>query len=179
MGDVRSKNVGDVRSNLVMNMETGAIFDTARTHRYLLWRCWNPDAPSITFIMLNPSRANETDNDPTIRRCVHFAQRWGYGSLNVVNLFAFITPDPRILKQAADPVGAECDRHLLDAAHQADRIVIAWGNLGRFHHRDRAVLELLASYNPIYCLGQNQAGQPCHPLYLPNHIQPSLYKTYC
>lgn len=159
-------------------METGAIFDPTRNYRYLLWRRWNPEAPRLTFVMLNPSRANETDNDPTIRRCVHFAQHWGYGSLEVVNLFSLITPDPNVLKQAPDPIGIDCDRHLLDAAHRADRILIAWGNWGCLHQRDQTVLALLTPYNPIYCLRQNQAGQPRHPLYVPNHIQPSPYNPY-
>jgi hypothetical protein len=142
----------------------GARFDATGAYRYTLWRSWDLERPRLVFVMLNPSTADAEVNDPTIRRCLGFAQAWGYGALEVVNLFALKTPQPSQLSLAADPVGAECDAAIVQAVEQADCTVIAWGNWGGLYGRDQAVLELLD--RPIYCLGQNQSGQPRHPLYL-------------
>lgn len=145
--------------------ESGAVFDPSGNYRYLLWRTWQADAPRLTFVMLNPSTADADRSDPTIRRCLQFAQDWGYGSLRVVNLFGFKATHPRLLQQATDPIGSDNDRHLLAAVQQADRAIIAWGNWGALAERDRAVLSLIQNYG-LYCLGVNRSGQPKHPLYL-------------
>jgi hypothetical protein len=146
------------------NVNMGARFDATGTYRYTLWRSWDTTRPRLAFVMLNPSTADAEVNDPTIRRCLGFAQAWGYGALEVVNLFALKTPQPSQLSLAADPVGAECDMSIVQAVEQADCTVIAWGNWGGLHGRDRAVLALFDQ--PVYCLGRNQSGQPRHPLYL-------------
>ena len=145
---------------------SGAEFDATATYRYRLWREWNRRLPRLGFIMLNPSRADATANDPTIRRCLGFAQTWGFGAIEVMNLFAFRAVHPTQLKAAADPIGADNDAHLLSLAHRADSIVLAWGNWGSLGDRDRAVVHLLRATVPLYCLGHTQQGQPRHPLYL-------------
>jgi hypothetical protein len=155
-------------------METGACFDASGLYRYSLWRVWNRHTPKLVFIMLNPSTADAEINDPTIRRCIGFAQVWGYGRLEVVNLFGLRTPDPHRLRQAPDPVGDQCDAYIQTAAQQADRIILAWGNWGNFCGRDQTVLSLLTSYK-LFCLGRNQSGQPRHPLYLKRDVEPIPY----
>lgn len=152
----------------------GAIFDASGRYRYLLWRRWSADA-KLVFIMLNPSTADAQTTDATIRRCIGFAQTWGYGALEVVNLFALKSTHPQHLQNAADPIGPECDRYLLAATASAERTVVAWGNWGRLHQRDRAVLKLLHPYMPFYCLGLNQTGQPRHPLYLRKAVKPTRF----
>lgn len=151
--------------------ETGAIFDATRTYRYLLWRSWS-DAPRIGFVMLNPNRADATMDDPTIRRCIGFAKAWGYGGLEVVNLFAYRTKTPQILKQVAHPIGAENDRYLIDLPARVELILLAWGNWGQFMQRDRAVMQLFSNQANLYTLGFTKRGQPRHPLYLRQGIQP-------
>lgn len=142
----------------------GAIFDRSQTYRYSLWRSWSK-APKIGFVMLNPNRADANLNDPTIRRCIGFAQAWGYGGLEVVNLFAYRAKTPQLLKQAKDPIGKDNDRYLITLPQRVEKIVLAWGNWGSLWGRDRAVIQLF-DQQEIYCLGQTKAGQPCHPLYL-------------
>lgn len=145
----------------------GAIFDKTGRYRYSLWREWDERLPRIAFVMLNPSTADAVSNDPTIHRCICFAQSWGYGSLEVVNLFAYRATEPRSLKLAKRPVGKENDRYLLEAVQRCDRTVLAWGNWGTLQERDRLVLELLRDrFHHLYCLGMTQANQPRHPLYL-------------
>lgn len=159
----------------------GATFDPSQTYRYRLWRCWQEHAARVVFVMLNPSTADGTHNDPTIRRCLGFAQSWGFGSLEVVNLFAYRTPDPAVLRQVRDPVGAENDFYLQAAIAQADQVLLAWGNSGSLQGRDRTVLQLLHSrgdrrHPPLHCLGLTRAGQPRHPLYAPGSLQPILFE---
>jgi hypothetical protein len=61
-------------------MEKGAMFTPTREHRYVLWRRWG-EGPAVNFIGLNPSTADEQEDDPTIRRCIGFARNWGYDAL--------------------------------------------------------------------------------------------------
>lgn len=147
-------------------MQTGAEFDATGRYRYLLWRSWETQIPRIGFVMLNPSRADAVRNDPTIRRCLGFARSWGFGALEVVNLFAYCTAQPRELRLVADPIGRENDRYLVGLVQRVDQIVLAWGNGGSWQARDRSVMALWGDRAPIYCLGSTRLGQPKHPLYL-------------
>lgn len=127
--------------------------------------------------MLNPSKADAEVNDPTIRRCIGFAQAWGYGSLDVVNLFAYRATKPKDLRQAVDPVGESCDRILIESARSAQMILLAWGNHGQYQKRGQDVIRLLAELEPLHCLGQTQTGEPRHPLYLKRETQPTPYSV--
>lgn len=148
------------------DVQRGAIFDTTGQYRYTLWRSWRKRGKCIAFIMLNPSTADATKDDPTIRRCITFAQAWGYVSVEVVNLFAYRTTTPQHLKTIADPIGTDNDAYILQASQRSHRLVYAWGNWGSLLGRDRQVQTLLQGLE-IGCLGINRNGQPRHPLYLP------------
>lgn len=149
----------------------GATFDSTGKYRYRLWREWDADAPPIAFVMLNPSTADADSNDPTIRRCVGLARSWGYGAIEVVNLFAYRATDPKALRQVTDPIGEENDRHLIAAARRSQTLILAWGNWGTLHQRDRTVWQLLSPCQ-AYCLGINRSGQPRHPLYVRGDATP-------
>ena len=152
------------RSSLEDN--SGAIFDATDLYRYSLWRTWSIDYPRVAFIMLNPSIADAQHNDPTIRRCISFARAWGFGSLEVVNLFAYRTPDSRALSRVANPVGEDNDRFIVQAVWRARCVIIAWGAKGTLLNRDEVVLDLLAGQDRLYCLGRTKDGYPRHPLYV-------------
>lgn len=156
---------------LFADSRAGALFSDCKTWRYRLWRRWS-DTPAALFIMLNPSTADETTNDPTVARCQKWARQWGYGAVEVCNLFAFRATDPEDMRGAADPVGPDNDQHILAAAKAAGRVICAWGVHGGHLNRETAVVELLRGYD-LYALGFTQAGQPRHPLYLPGHVQPT------
>jgi hypothetical protein len=138
-----------------------ATFSTDRKYRYVLSRIWNAEKPRIAFIGLNPSTANETDNDPTIRRVISFANQFGYGGLYMLNLFALVTPYPNELKQGDDPVGNN-DEYLDHYGPKAEKVVFAWGNFDVFG-RDEQVIKM---FPHAMCLGKNGNGSPKHPLYL-------------
>lgn len=157
-------------------METRATFSPCRTYRYSLTRRWGT-RPHVLFIGLNPSTADETQDDPTIRRCIGFAERWGYGGLVMANLFAFRATDPKAMLTAPDPVGPENDDWLRQLGDECERVLAAWGAHGRHMGRGAAVMRLLGNEGRrlIYCLGTTRVGYPKHPLYLRADTQPMAY----
>ncbi len=127
------------------------------------------------FLMLNPSKADEVRSDPTVTRSKGFARRWGYGKLWVCNIFALRSTDPKKLMTAADPIGVENDKHILERAAVADKIVCAWGNHGKHIDRGNLVLRMLESVDltdKLYHLGLTKHNQPKHPLYLKADTRP-------
>jgi len=142
-------------------------------YRYELRRWW-ARGEVVRFIMLNPSTADATVDDPTIRRCVGFARSWGYGSLVVHNLYALRATDPTALAAHPDPVGPDNDDHLRHWAPPRSFTVCAWGAHPMAARRAPAVLALLraAGFTPHH-LGLTAAGAPRHPLYLPGATAPA------
>lgn len=156
----------------------GAVFSvresnpmTGPTYRYFLTRAWPFGKDRVTFVMLNPSTADERQDDPTIRRCISFAMQWGYQALTIVNLFALRATDPVRLYGHPDPVGPENDRWIREAAEDSARVVCAWGVHGALRDRGRHVLVLLEAIdrNVVWCFGKTKAAAPRHPLYLPGN----------
>ncbi len=139
-------------------------------YRYWLERSWG-EGKTVLFIGLNPSTADATRDDPTIRRCVGFARDWGYHRLVMANLFAFRSKDPRKLIEESDPIGPLNQHYLTLAIQQSDLVVAAWGAKGTFLDQDKAVLEMIEM---PHCLGTTSAGMPRHPLYMPSKCRPTL-----
>jgi hypothetical protein len=153
-----------------------AVYSDCETYRYALTRIWQPEAPRLAFVMLNPSTASEMRNDPTVARCEGRARALGHGGFRVVNLFAFRATDPRTLVAATDPCGPAADAALAEAADWADALLCAWGNHGAFRQRDRVALALLrAGGKPILHLGFTRQGQPRHPLYVATAQLPQVW----
>lgn len=141
-----------------------AVISPDRLYRYALSRQWEGGGPVALIIGLNPSTADATKDDNTIRRCIRFATNWGYGSLWVGNLFAYRTKDPVTMKAAENPIGPDNNKWLSRLSGDADLVVAAWGNHGSYQGRDKEVLALLGD---MMCFGLTKLGQPKHPLYLP------------
>jgi hypothetical protein len=157
-----------------------AVISECGQYRYVLRRSlgsalrWHKP---MLFVMLNPSTATETIDDPTIRRCMSFAKREGATQLTVVNLFALRATNPRELETHDDPIGPENDKHILEqiSKHLQMPVVGAWG-ANRFAEM-RA--QLVSHYfDEIYCLGKNKDGSPRHPLYVRND-QPLILLENC
>lgn len=136
-------------------------------YRYELLRRWD-HGPVALWIMLNPSTADATMDDPTIRRVAGFCRRWGFGGLHVVNLFAYRTVDPRRLLDVDDPVGPENDTTLARVLLTAPLVVAAWGAHPAAPPRAAAVAERASRLGrDLSCLGVTKDGAPRHPLYMP------------
>ena len=136
--------------------------------------------PPVLFCCLNPSTADALVDDPTIRRCIGFAKGWGFNAMEMVNVFALRSTDPKVLKQDLDPVGPDNRIHIEAAAGRArdgGRIVAAWGgSLGTLRWRwFSEVVTILSRHSELWCLGKTQAGAPKHPLYLASDTSLCLY----
>lgn len=141
-------------------------------YRYGLSREWDGTGKGhLVIVMLNPSTADAELDDPTIRRCMAFAKREGFGGIMVGNLFAFRSPSPAAMKAAADPVGPENNfalTMLLQVARKAGTPVLcAWGAHGGFQRRDEWFKQRARQVNvDLVHLGLTNDGHPKHPLYI-------------
>ena len=155
-----------------MTIEQGLVakFSSDRKYRYLLTRRVGLADDAVTFVMLNPSTADETQDDPTIRRCIAFAKAWGFGGLHVVNLSPLRATDPKELLAAgreSDAVWDENLEHIWYKAQTSNMVIAAWGVHGAAENRDSRVMgELRENVGIVYCLGLTKDGHPKHPLYL-------------
>ena len=102
-----------------------AAFSRCGRYRWWLSRRWRDDAPTLLFLGLNPSRADGQQDDPTLRRLIGLADGWGYGAVEVLNLFAWISTDPGALRQAAEPVGHRTDAWIRGRVRQLAREALA------------------------------------------------------
>lgn len=152
----------------LFNELRGARFSQCRRYRYTLSRQWGQGGVWVNFLMLNPSTADATVNDPTITRCIRRAQGMGAGGLIVTNLFAWRATDPDDMKRAGDDaVGPENDQWILNAANISSQVICAWGNHGRHLDRSAAVLKILEPHkHKLFALNVTQAREPQHPLYV-------------
>lgn len=159
-----------------------ALFQTnARTATFDRRRWHDVEKPAgkvryVNFICLNPSTADESTDDPTVRKCAKFAWGWGYNAVCITNLCAYRATDFSKAKKALDPVGYGNDRHILNIARDASLIVCAWSRHGSYLCRSTRVRRLLDGFDLYYL--RLTAEEPWHPLYLPDDTTPTLWRKH-
>jgi hypothetical protein len=146
-----------------LSIPKGAIFSEDRKYRYALWRVWSLIIRPLLLIGLNPSRADERINDPTITRGMVRADRAGFGGLLMGNLYAFKSTEPKVLLGDGDFVGEYTDYYLKQMIELSERQLCGWGSFLPVKLRAPAVLAMIKE---PYCLGVNADGNPKHPLYI-------------
>jgi len=160
----------------VSDSASGADISEDRVFRYKLWRRWS-DQPALVVIGLNPSTADESKDDPTIRKCIGFAKRDGYGGLVMLNLFAFRATDPKEMILNGWQVGPR-NTDVIEATiadPMSGRIVAAWGG-DCPKATSRRVVEWLTCAVRLWCWGTTKDGLPRHPLYLSNKTKLEEYR---
>jgi len=157
-----------------VNKLGSADFSPCRRYRYTLWRQWRHGCGYVQFIGLNPSTADEYQNDPTVTRCINYAKRWGYSGMCMTNIFAYRATDPEEMKRYFDPVGPDNDLHLMDVSECARIIIAAWGVHGVHKIRGENVAMMFPN---LHCLKTTKDGHPSHPLYLRADLKPIPYKV--
>ncbi len=149
--------------------ERRASFSEDRRYRYTLHIIWDSSAPPMTWVMLNPSTADEVQDDTTIRRCQRFARREGCGGVVILNLFALRSTDPDGLLDVDDPHGPINDSIVgmmtLDAKAKGWPVVAAWGAWPHVE-RSHVYAPLANGARDLLCLGTTKGGAPRHPLYV-------------
>lgn len=180
---VSEPQVFTIGATVIRNVRSFATFTPDRRYRYDLVRYWgsrwsddpawrnpidSPQAAIVAFIGLNPSTADAEKNDPTVKRCMRWAHEWGFHGFVMLNLFAYRATDPSEMLSCRFPIGAENDdivRHWCFTAH---RIVACWGAHGSHRSRSDEVRAMLKRLDrAACCFGNTSAGEPKHPLYLP------------
>jgi hypothetical protein len=167
---------------MMLFLDSGAEFSKLRSHRYRLWRRWDSSLPAAVFCLMNPSTADELTNDPTIERCMRRVAIWNresmrYGSVEIVNVFAWRETDSKMLPQriaeGIDIIGVRNDAAILAACAGAGIVICGWGNPGNLMNRGKDVLALMRMNNIKPCaLKLNKDGTPQHPLYIGYDVAP-------
>lgn len=151
-----------------------ALYSPCGTYRYGLERLWRETpGPVLLWVMLNPAKADERRNDPTIERCQRRAQAMGFGGMRIANIFAFRAPTPAELRRAETPVGPENDALLLRWHAEAGMTLAGWGMHGAHMGRGPQIAAQLIG--AVHVLGLTRDGHPRHPLYVAYSQQPRLW----
>lgn len=162
------------KDTIDLSIPMGAIFSEDRRYRYALWRVWNTTRPILLQIGLNPSKADETRNDPTITRGMSRAEREGFGAFLMANLYAYVSTQPEALLTNSNSVGELTDHYLQKMIQISDKQLCGWGSFKPVSNRAPVVLAMIKR---PYCLGINTNGQPKHPLYIAYDVPMMPYKT--
>lgn len=153
--------------------DRGATISDDGLYRYQLWRRISSDPRRVLWIMLNPSTADADVDDPTIRRLIGYAKAWGFGRLDVVNLFAGRATEPADLWKMADPVGPENELYVLSRAKRAELVIGGWGAEPAMSPWVVHIIGKVQQWVTIHALATTKAGQPRHPLYLKGDLTPT------
>jgi len=148
-------------------LENDAVISDCGRYSYLLRRTWDHTKPRALLVMLNPSTADATLDDATIRSCVRLLMGHGYGSMEVVNVYAYRATDPAELVKQIDPVGPRNMAVIEAAVHRCDVVICAWGAYPPARDQAAPILNEVRTHRPAtYCFGRTKAGAPKHPLYI-------------
>ena len=164
--------------DLAGTVHRGAVFSPAGSdgrseHRYALWRIFDPALPLLIAVLLNPSTADEIDDDATVMRMTVRATRLGYGGVVIINLFSWRDVSPAAMKKVPQPIGPACDDVIDLAVAEAGLVLCGWGSHGNHMARSDAVGSRLVERGiALTCLRKTAGGQPEHPLYLPYVLEP-------
>lgn len=127
----------------------------------------------MAFIGLNPSTADEHQDDHTIRRCMNLAGSWGAGGIVMLNLYAYRATHPESLWVAPDPIGDENDTYILRVCKEAQTAIACWGGFPQAERRIENVVRMLSGNGvSLSILGMTKDGYPRHPSRMPNGATP-------
>jgi hypothetical protein len=155
-----------------------AHFSEDGKHRYWLLRSWDASPRMMLIIGLNPSTADDTEDDPTIRSCIRLATSNGYGGFIMCNLYSFITAYPDVLRaNMAEANRQKSNETLVRMIRNTHHTVCAWGSWSFIDARADEVIEMIKANakNGPFCFGVNNGGSPKHPLYLNSKTKIDLY----
>ena len=161
-------------------MKYDALISECGTYRYALHRLWGNGERFLLVVMLNPSTADHTKDDPTITRLIKRAQSGLFDGLTVVNLYAYRSPSPRELQKQYDAqrdiIGKINDQVISEELARCQTVLVAWGNHKLVNKRERHVLTNIQRLHNPFCLGLTNYGYPRHPLHVSYNVEPMPYR---
>ena len=158
-----------------------ADLSVCRKYRYALGRRWKATGGTCLWVMLNPSTADHSREDPTVRRVIGYSVAWGYGAMVIVNLWPIRSPSPDNIffgdrRDSLGPDGVN-DGFILNYADQSEMVMCAWGAHGQKLGQGEKMRQTLVSGGlRLHALRFTKSGQPCHPLYLPKKLEPTEWR---
>lgn len=161
---------------IIQELRSSARFSNDMKYRYLLERQWKEAIGRVLFIMLNPSTADAEKADPTVARCITYAHIWGFGGVEVANIYALRSTNPKALFKDPDPIGQHNYCMIESAVGRASLVVAAWGTISNDKKHLAEICRIVTQQKDLYCLRTTKNGHPAHPLYLPGDLKPILYK---
>ena len=167
--------VDGTHKHKIRQMIGEAKFSDCMKYRYWLSREWLVGHDIVTFVMLNPSTADASKSDPTVTRCIHYAEQWGFRKLFVLNIFAYRSPDPRDLYEGynPDPVGPENKKYFSEILSETQKVICAWGTHGGYRDQQAKAYEWIKSSGlQPYAIKMTKDRFPAHPLYLKRDLIP-------
>lgn len=141
-------------------IEKAAEFSECGKYRYYLLRYWDINKPFVLCIGLNPSTANATDDDPTIRNLGALLRTYGFGGFYMANLFALISSEPEAIRSCPDPL-KENDKWLTYLEGVTSETIFCWGSFKQAEYRAK---KLIGKFPGALCFGKTATGKPIHPL---------------
>jgi len=170
---------GKVRLAVSRDVKSSVVFGgPSKRYRYQLKRTWDETKPHAMFIMMNPSTADVKVNDPSVAKCERLARAWGvYGGIFVANTFAYRhTYQKRLIEDVSYLTGPDNDRHIIEMAKKAAKVIFAYGKPKRkaLRARGKELARLLIEKAHVepHILGLCKDGTPKHPLYLKKDVKP-------
>ena len=157
-------------------MLRSAKFDEEHKHRYYLSRIWDDSHSKILFIGLNPSKADDVEDDNTVRRLITFSQSWGFGGFYIVNLYSFIATEPedmiRWYYMRTNKMQRALFKQNMEYALRYARIcsmtAFCWG---AGIPNEEASTRYIRTFRDAYCFGHTKDGHPKHPLFLAGNTE--------
>lgn len=152
-----------------------AVISSCGKYRYRLDREVQSDGKVFAFFGINPSTADASLDDATVRKWRGFTLRNGGRRFIVGNVFSYRATDVRALDRANrnhDAVlGPHHWKHIEQIIQEADILVPCWGNSSKVDRNLRPIIGELSkilreSGRPIFCFGRTASGDPKHPLML-------------
>lgn len=144
-------------------IKSTAIMSDNDLYRYQLTRTWDDKKPRATVVMLNPSKANMLKSDKTVINITNYLVDNNYGSITIVNLFAYMATDPKFLSDRDEEYEALNNEYLIDAFEKSEIIIVAWTR-DKYKTRKNEVINLLINYQgKVKCFQDTEGRKPRHP----------------
>lgn len=151
-----------------------AVISECGLYRYRLDRDVCPPfegSKVFAFFGVNPSTANATLDDATVRKWKGFTLRNGGHRFIVGNLFSYRATDVRQLGKVHDCTGPAHIFFLNKIVEEADVLVPCWGSSTKVPKGLRMMIDAMETRlrnanKPVLHFGLTASGDPKHPLML-------------